>query len=36
MKKQPKDSFEQGLDLILENEKDFSKIFNEDNDWKSA
>ncbi|PPE05191.1 IS256 family transposase [Williamsoniiplasma lucivorax] len=34
MKKQPKDSFEQGLDLILENEKDFSKIFNEDGLFK--
>ncbi|PPE05308.1 hypothetical protein ELUCI_v1c01860 [Williamsoniiplasma lucivorax] len=26
MKKQPKDSFEQGLDLILENEKIFQKF----------
>ncbi len=33
-KKISKDSFEQGLDLILENEKDFSKIFNEDGLFK--
>nr|WP_303662355.1 transposase [Williamsoniiplasma luminosum] len=34
MKKQPNYSFEQGLDLILENEKDFLKIFNEDGLFK--
>ncbi|WP_303662096.1 hypothetical protein [Williamsoniiplasma luminosum] len=34
MKKIQKDSFEQGLDLLLENEKDFSTLFNEDGLFK--